>query len=979
MKFRSLRNRLIFIAFLLSVLSEGFLIAISYWNTSGIGIDIRQAARQNVTKHVESQLMTKLKDISSLATQLNSMDFINYSREYYNLRPPEEAERLRTELNDRLNKLHLQPSLVERAYFIGQNENQKNLGKQFSQSSLIPEEQIPWIDELRDTGLIDLFTRFYDMPTYIPHGMFTAPLGQMKHLQEGKKERLQAFFESIEGHMIINNGVNSLNVLTVIVLDDQMLSMALPGEDSWDGYITLLDNNDHILWSNLNDEQVIGSAIENSKQGKTQWVQEWDAAYEVRTNTIVPYGITLLFFERKASNVIWDSLMLRISVLSLGTTLLISLLVSIKLSNRIMYPFNVLARISWKKESNIDFEHIPEDRFSRLSLSRFSIRNKILLLLFTSVMIPFIAAVVLHVALTYHSMFNKLVDSTVQSANQIVKETCNRMDSYESLTNSVATDTRLTSLFMPYNPAPGIDEKFPISSYPGLVDVSYFILYNSQGLARYSSTFINNIGLFRLSTSEMTSLEKLEPEEIVWVAGKKDVYDHPAIMLIKKLSLPTPDGTMADAYLQMVLKEDTFQSVTSDRRETIVLLDEASDKAFYSSAPEQGFAEMAVQEWSAGTLEREQSQIRKVGSSNQVMMQRAIPDSQWTATLFFTIDDIHLKINEMLYRYLLLIVLIFAAILAIVWYLSLLLVKPIERLTQALEAGEALDGTVIEELNRRDEVGLLVLSFNNMITKINDLMEENIKKQIREKDLVTSKMKAELGMLQQQINPHFLYNTLEAINMRARQYGAVEVSAMVNSLAKIFRFTINTGSEVVPLAEEIEHVRNYLTIQELRFKDAFIVQWKITVPASLPILKFILQPIVENALQHGIEELYEQGIIRIAIHPAEGGLQIEISDNGLGMDEEVLEQLRCSLTENYEGREGQDEGEAGNKSDGGHEHEISDQVQRKRSTGVGLRNVYHRLRIYYGEEFAMHIESQEFGGTTVTLHIPLDMDASLDE
>jgi len=956
MKFRGMRNRLILVAFVLSVFSEGILIGTSYWNTSGVGLDIRQATMQNVTKHVESQLVTKFKDISSLVTQLNSFDFINYSREYYNLRPPEEADRLRTELNDRLNRLHLQPHLVERAYFIGENENQKNLGKRFSQSSLTSENEIPWLDELRETGLMESFTRFYDMPTYIPPGMFTIPLESMTHISEDKRSRLKAFFESIEGHMIINNGVNSLNVLTVVVMDDSLLSAALPGEKNWGGYITLLDNNDHILWSNLNHEQAINTALERSRNGESQWIQEWDAAYEVRAKTIVPYGIKLLFFERKASNVIWDSSMLQISMLLLGATLLISWLVSIRLSNRIMYPFKMLARISWKKESNDDFGHIPEERFVRLPLSRVSIRNKILLMLLTSVMIPFIAAVALHVALTYNSMFNKLVDSSVQSSNQIVKEMRNRMDSYESLTNSVATDSRLTNLFMPYNPIPGIDEKFPITSYPGLVDVSYFILYNSQGLARYSSTFINNIGLFRLTSAEMATLEKMETEQILWVAGKKDVYDHPSIMLIKKLALPAPDGTQTDAYLQMVLKEDTFQAVATDRRETIVLTDYETDKEFYSSAPEPGFAEMAVRERLAGTFVQEQSLIKKIGSSNQVMMERSVPNSQWTLTLFFTIDDIYLKINEMLYRYLLLIVLILAAILAVVWYLSHLLVKPIERLTQALEAGDALDGVVIEDLNRRDEIGQLVLSFNNMVTRINDLMEENIQKQVREKDLVTSKMKAELGMLQQQINPHFLYNTLEAINMRARQYGASEVSAMVNSLAKIFRFTINTGSEVVPLSEEIEHVRNYLTIQELRFKDAFIVEWEITAQTSLPILKFVLQPIVENALQHGIEELYEQGVIGIAIHSTDEGLQIEIRDNGLGMEEEVLKQLRRSLTEDYEGHEG---------------GERIDEKQRKRSTGVGLRNVYHRLRIYYGEAFAMHIESQEFSGTSITLYIPL--------
>jgi len=243
-----------------------------------------------------------------------------------------------------------------------------------------------------------------------------------------------------------------------------------------------------------------------------------------------------------------------------------------------------------------------------------------------------------------------------------------------------------------------------------------------------------------------------------------------------------------------------------------------------------------------------------------------------------------------------------------------------------------------------------------MVTRVNDLMEENINKQIREKELVTSKMKAELGMLQQQINPHFLYNTLEAINMRARQYGAMEVSAMVNSLAKIFRFTINTGSEVVLLSEEIQHVRNYLTIQALRFKDAFVVKWDIDeeIPPTLTVLKFILQPLVENALQHGIEELYEQGEIDIGIKLLENEIRIQIRDNGLGMSDMTLREVLRSLNENYEAAAQSDDGSG------------------KRSSGVGLRNVYHRLRIYYGEPFAMTIESREFEGTAITIRIPLE-------
>ncbi|MCQ6557447.1 sensor histidine kinase [Paenibacillus mendelii] len=953
MRFQRHRNRLILIAFLLSVLSGSILICISYWNTSGVGLEIHHAAQQNITKHAESQLVTKFNDISALAAHLESADYMNYSREYYNLREPVEAERIGRDLNVRLNKLHLQPDMVERVYIIGENKNQKNLGKSFEEQGLIPEQEIPWIDDLRAVGLIDLFTRYYGMPSFIPQGMFTDKLNDLS-IPEERRSRLKAFFESIEGRLIMNNGVNYLNVLTVIVLDNRLFTLALPDRDSWDGYIGVLDNNSHVLWSNFSNEATIRKAVEQRKEGLANWSQGLSSDYEVRTETIAPYGIDFMFFERKASNVIWDQSLLQICVILFGIMLVVNLLISYKISNMIMYPFNVLARISWKKEKDIDFQHIPEERFEQFALSKISIRQKILLLLVTSVMIPFIAAVALHVSLTYHSLFNKLVQSTVQSSDQLVKEMRNRMDNYESLTNGISADGRLTNLFLSYQYAPIMDDKFPVSSYPGLVDVSYFVLYNSQGVARFSSTFINNITLFRLSTSELNSLSKLKPEQIIWITGKKDVYNHTALMLIKKVSLPTSDGTSMDAYLQVVLKEDAFQSVTSGRRESLVLMDR-SGEVVYTSTSEPGFTEAAIQELNAGALEQEQAHFGKVEASNQVILERAIPESEWTSVLFYTIDDIYLKINEMFYRYLLLIVLILLAIFGMVWHLSLYLVKPIERLKRAMEEGAALGEAVMTDSNPRDEIGLLVLSFNNMITRINDLMEENINKQIREKELVTSKMKAELGMLQQQINPHFLYNTLEAINMRARQYGAMEVSAMVNSLANIFRFTINTGSEVVLLSEEIEHVRNYLTIQALRFKDAFIVNWDIDdeVPPTITVLKFILQPLVENALQHGIEELYEQGEIYIGVKMLQDEIRIQIRDNGLGMSDIALREILRSLNDNYE---------AGAQSD---------DEPGKRSSGVGLRNVYYRLRIYYGDSFAMTIESQEFEGTAITLRIPL--------
>nr|WP_285860578.1 MULTISPECIES: histidine kinase [Paenibacillus] len=294
--------------------------------------------------------------------------------------------------------------------------------------------------------------------------------------------------------------------------------------------------------------------------------------------------------------------------------------------------------------------------------------------------------------------------------------------------------------------------------------------------------------------------------------------------------------------------------------------------------------------------------------------------------------------------------------------IAYLLVRPIERLKQAIENEEPLlvGRTDTDEAQPRDEIGRLVASFNQMLRQIRELMQENVDKEIREKKLVTSRMKAELGMLQQQINPHFLYNTLEAINMRARQYGATEVSTMVNSLAKIFRFTINTGSEVVALSDELEHARNYLTIQELRFQNKFIVRWELDDQAmKLPVLKFILQPIIENALQHGIEDLYGEGELLIRTKLSGLVLILTVQDNGIGMSEEELERVRQSLM--LEPEAAAEQRSRVRNSTG-------------RSSGVGLINVYQRLRLYYGEPLKLSIESEEFQGTTVTINLPIQED-----
>ncbi|MDG0808157.1 sensor histidine kinase [Cohnella rhizosphaerae] len=251
-----------------------------------------------------------------------------------------------------------------------------------------------------------------------------------------------------------------------------------------------------------------------------------------------------------------------------------------------------------------------------------------------------------------------------------------------------------------------------------------------------------------------------------------------------------------------------------------------------------------------------------------------------------------------------------------------------------------------------DEVGLLAQHYNRMVEKINQLVEEDYRSKLRERELNALKTQAEMSMLQQQINPHFLYNTLESINMEAQRNNGEAVNKMIGSLAKLFRYSIRSGPEQgVRLETEIEYTLYYITVQENRFKDRFAVKWDID-PATLAfkVLKLMLQPIVENAINHGLSEFTSGGELRIASRLEADMLIITIADNGTGMRASELDSLRSKLRLVPE--------------DARRERDELDQ------RGIGLVNVYRRLKIYYGELADLLVHSKFMRGTTVTMMIP---------
>ncbi len=283
---------------------------------------------------------------------------------------------------------------------------------------------------------------------------------------------------------------------------------------------------------------------------------------------------------------------------------------------------------------------------------------------------------------------------------------------------------------------------------------------------------------------------------------------------------------------------------------------------------------------------------------------------------------------------------VFAVLSALLLLLSFVIPRsitsPLRQLEKVTEQVAKGDFSVRSQVDTADEVGNLSDSMNVMIDKINDLLEQVTTEQVRLR-------KAEFQLLQSQINPHFLYNTLDAIVWLAESGDRETVVRMVGSLSEFFRSSLNQGKDIVSLREEIIHVRSYLEIQQIRYQD--IMEYEIDVPEELyeyQIPKITIQPLVENALYHGVKNKRGVGHIRIRGIPEGPFFRIEVEDDGIGMSEERLTQVR--------------EG-----------------IRKKEPAGTeiyGLYNVNERLRLNFGETAGISVESRDREGTRVTVRLP---------
>lgn len=537
----------------------------------------------------------------------------------------------------------------------------------------------------------------------------------------------------------------------------------------------------------------------------------------------------------------------------------------------------------------------------------------------------------------YYSVFSYRTDSLIESQSREINKQI--VLNYESYINSVietANYIQLASLNRDVSTS--IEELHDIFFYNSEIkrDVVSIFLFDEEGRQLLGNDL--NIVLFSHIAGEEWFLNALDEKEIFHFSAphKQSVslYRKDPVISVSRSVEYTWRGIKKNG---IILIELNFRTLTDLADKTnlgegghILILND-DDSLIYNSgnSDEEGYSEsfnIAVENFLGGFR-------TKIGNAEMYLNINTLLHTRWRIVTVNNVNEIALARKQILLILLFIFLISFVVTTTVSLVISRRISRPLNELKKNMFKVENGDFYTKVEVTGQKEVVRLSKSFNSMLDEIRKLMNDVVNEQ-------KEKRKTELKALQNQINPHFLYNTLDSIVWLAENNRSEDVVTTVIALARFFRISISKGETFIPVKDEISHIKNYLRIQKIRYVDKF--EYTFDVDRNVfdyKVMKLILQPIVENAIYHGVGEEMERIIIRAAL---EGDfLVFEVENTGYGITEERINEIYEILR----GTHGQN--------------------------SVGMRNVYLRLKLFYGEEADIVIKSTLDEMTCIRLLIPV--------
>ncbi|KGE20989.1 sensor histidine kinase [Paenibacillus wynnii] len=582
-------------------------------------------------------------------------------------------------------------------------------------------------------------------------------------------------------------------------------------------------------------------------------------------------------------------------------------------------------------------------------LNDIKIRNKLLLSFLLITMLP-VSIVGAYLTLEMRSMaFENAIEQASINVDRVKKRTEEVIGVSQDISYRLSNDARLKRLAV---------RRFEsiydvVQAYQDYPDIrEYLRLYKEVSNIRLyldNKTLLNNWELLNpseeIKASEWFQRGQMSDSMVGW-EYIEDERDHlKYLSLTRKIELEGYNKTgllvinVNSAQLRSILNQESFETFIVDDQNNIIAANrkeltgkKLADISFDNEILGQG----------NGSYE-----AKVDGKNSKILIEELTPESSRNSLRIisvFSIESIVKEPNQIIR--LALMVIIISVILAflLVFSFSTLFSRRLLRLSKHINRVGAGDFDTTLKIDGKDEIGLLARQFNSMVRSINDLMYE-VQKSNNQNILLEQKQNdIRFKMLASQINPHFLFNALESIRMEAHMNGQTEIARVVRLLGKMMRSNLEVGKSKIPLKQELEMVRCYLDIQQFRYEERLQYQFNVD-PAteSLYMPPLIIQPLVENAVIHGLDNKMEGAFVTVDIQKIEGHAHFTIRDNGVGITQERLEQVRTTLNK-----------------------------QEEEGDRIGLRNVHDRLKLSYGEQYGLNIDSYGNDGTHITFRIPME-------
>ncbi|WP_426348761.1 sensor histidine kinase [Alloiococcus sp. CFN-8] len=556
-------------------------------------------------------------------------------------------------------------------------------------------------------------------------------------------------------------------------------------------------------------------------------------------------------------------------------------------------------------------------------------------------------------ALTIYLRFSHQIEETVQNENRnLVEQAKLSLNTY--LRDMIGVSDALYYNIIKNNEleADEIDDKFELiyNTYSSYIDK--LVVFSSEGEILTSAPAASLSKDADVTSEEWFLKAKEKPENFHFFnprvervfAGTDYSYDW-VVYLSSSVEI-TKEKDTEQGVLLIVLKyngiSQLFENIRLSNDGYVYLMDDRGNIIYHpyqqllaSGIKEENNLELA--DYKDGNYED------KLFDEERSVIINTVGYTGWRVVgIVSTKDLVTVGVDNVLFLLIVLLLLLEMLIL-VNTYITNKITYPIKRLEESLKGLEEYGNKREIFIGGYYEVRSLGISIQNMVDRLKQLTEEIVEEHVE-------KQKSELNALQAQINPHFLYNTLDIIVWMIEQEEYEGAVRAVTALGRFFRISISKGKNIITVANELEHVENYLLIQEYRYKDKF--KYRISVDKevmNMSTIKLAVQPLVENAIYHSMDYMDGDGLINIRAFIKDGRVNIAVEDNGMGMTEETVTELLKS----------------GPKSSKG--------------SGIGLRNVHERIKLYFGEEYGVAIESKPDHGTCITLVFPAIPYGELEE